>query len=203
MAYPHLVFCPYLPMPERVTFADWELGPLEFFEDRWADDHFKCQATDFLRHFVGTDNKPINNPVLLCRKGKRLDGQQPTRDELTALELSLAFAFIDRNPRRRLSGNHHDGSQTVTADNVELQVWPIDLESGHVTKSCGSLVSTMTGGYRIGDPDLVFSPPLGLNSALSARTPDCRVLSGIYETVLQSLSRPTQGMHSQPNSNCR
>ena len=189
MLHRFLIFCPYLPMTERVAFADWELGPLESFEDRWADDQFKDQAKSFLHHFAGIHSEPIDNPALLCRKGKQLDGQEPSPNEMRALECSLAFAFIDRNPRS-LPGNKHDGSWMVTADNAALHVWPIDPESGRVTKNCGYLVSTLTGGYQIGDRDLVFSPPEDLHMPVWARSPDSLVLTGIYETVLQSIQSP-------------
>lgn len=189
MPYPCLVFCPYLPVAQQVTFADWELGPLESFEDRWGDDRFKDQATRFLRHFVGIDNKPVNSPVLLCRKGEELDGQDPTSSELRALELSLAFAFIDKNPRR-LPTTPHDRHRVVTADNAEVHAWPIDLESGLVLTSCGHLVHSHRFGYRIGDRELVFRPSLDLQMPLCASSPDALVLTGLYETVLQSLCYP-------------
>ena len=185
----YLVFCPYLPMNERVEFADWELGPLKSFEDRWVGPQFKAQATAFLRKFVGIDNEPINNPALLCRKGKQLDGQRPSGEEMRALELSIAFAFIDRNPRN-LPENHHDGAYMVTADNAELHVWPIDLEHGRVTKSTGLMVSVNIAGYKISDSELVLSPPLDLHMPMTARTPDLLVLKGIYETVRSSLRSP-------------
>ncbi len=48
----YLLFCPYFPMRNPVEFADWELGPVQSFEDRWADPQFKAQATAFMGHFV-------------------------------------------------------------------------------------------------------------------------------------------------------
>ena len=50
----------------------------------------------------------------------------------------------------------------VTADNAELYAWPIDVEQGHVPLCTGYLVSFLTGGYTISDPDLVLRPPLDL-----------------------------------------
>ena len=160
MPRPCLLFCPYLPLsPDKppVAFADWELGPLEAFNNRWADPRFKEQATTFLRKFVTPSDKTIDNPVLLCRKGKQLDGQQLTSDELKALKLSLVFALVDRNPRSRLE-NSHQGWGIVTADNAELHAWPIDLDKGRITLTAGQLVSVTTGGYTINDPDLVLRP---------------------------------------------
>ena len=201
MPNPYLVFCPYLPMNERVEFADWELGPLKSFEDRWADPQFKAQATDFLRKFVGIDNEPINSPALLCRKGKRLDGQRPSGEEMRALELSIAFAFIDRNPRN-LPENHHDGSFMVTADNAELHVWPIDLEHGRVSKSTGLMVSVNIAGYKISDSKLVLSPPLDLHMPMTACPPGSSGVEGHLRDSSQVASLPRRRSYRRSSSGC-
>ena len=192
MDFPYLLFCPYLPLPptdEPVSFADWELGPLQSFKDRWADPQFKEQATAFLRKFVRTDDKPIKNPVLLCRKGTQLNGQQPSPKEVRALELSLAFAFIDRNPRC-LPENQDEGWGVVTTDNAELYVWPIDLEQGRVTTNTGYIVSMKSAGYKISGTKLVLRPPLDLHLPIRVPSPDPLVLTGIYKTALGSLRSP-------------
>jgi len=194
MPRPHLLFCPYLPLPPTdnpVKFADWELGSLQSFKDRWADPQFKAQATTFLSKFLRTDDEPIENPALLCRKGKQLDGRQPSQQEVRALALSLAFSFIDRNPRF-LPENSHEGWGRVTADNAELYQWPIDLQQGQVTTKTGYIVSVRTGGYRISDARLVLRPPLDLHMPLITLSPDPLVLTGIYQTVLESLLSPGQ-----------
>lgn len=198
MPHPHLLFCPYLPLPPRdnpVKFAEWELGSLQSFEDRWADSRFKVQAITFLHKFVSSFGEPIENPALLCRKGKQLDGQKPSDEEMRALELSLAFAFIDRNPRL-LPENADEAWGWVTADNMELYLWPIDLEQGRVTTNNGLIISVRTGGYHIGDTKLVLRPPLDLHLPSMACSPDLLVLTGIYETVLESLRSPGEGSDS-------
>ena len=192
MPHPWLLYCPYLPLSldKPVTFADWELGPLESFKNRWADPRFKELATAFLSKFVvGPSNERVGNPALLCRKGKQLNGQPPLSDELRALELSLVFALVDRNLRKSLGGIH-EGWAMVTADNAELYAWPIDLEQGRITLSAGYLVAINVAGYKISDPELVLSPPLDLNMPIFAPSPDPLVLTGIYETVLCSLRSP-------------
>lgn len=189
MSHPHLLFCPYLCMEEPVTFAGWELGPLGFFQDRWADSRFKEQAITFLRKFVGTDNEPVENPAILCREGRQLDGEAPSRKEVQALQLALIFAFVDRNPRSRPE-NHDRGWAMVTADNADLHVWPIDLEQGRVVKSTGYLVATHTVAFGANDRELVLSPPVDLHMPFSAPNPDSLILTGIYQTVLRSLRSP-------------
>ena len=194
MTHPYLFFCPYLPLPptdKPVEFADWELGSLQSFKDRWADPRFKAQATTFLSKFSRTDGEPIKNPALLCRKGKLLEGHKPSREEVRALELSLAFAFIDRNPRF-LPENSDEAWGRMTADNAELFLWPIDLEQGRVTTITGCIIRVRTGGYQIGDTKLVLRPPIDLHLPIKAPSPDPLALTGIYETVLGSLCSPSQ-----------
>ena len=194
MPHPYLLFCPYLPLSldEPVAFSDWELGPLESFKNRWADSRFKDLATTFLTKFVvGSNNESINNPALLCKAGKQLDGQKPSDEEVRALELSLIFASVDRNPRKRVEDSH--GTWTiVTADNAELYLWPIDLEQGRITLSAGELVTVKVAGYKISDPDLILRPPRDLHMPIGACSPDPLVLTGIYETVLRSLRSPRE-----------
>lgn len=190
MTHPYLLFCPYLRMSGSVTFAGWELGPLDSFQDRWADPRFEDQANAFLSKFVGTDNEPIEKPALLCRAGRPLDGEAPSPEEVGALQLALIFAFVDGNPRSRPE-NHDRGWAMVTADNAELHVWPIDLEEGRVVKSTGYLVATHTVGFGTSDRELVLSPPVDLHMpSFVVHSPDALVLTGIYETVLGSLRSP-------------
>lgn len=189
MSHPYLLFCPYLSMEEPVTFAGWELGPLNSFQDRWADSRFQDQAIAFLRKFVGTDSEPIENPAILCREGRQLDGEAPSPEEVGALQLALIFAFVDRNPRSRPE-NHDRGWAMVTADNADLHVWPIDLEQGRVVKSTGYLVATRTAAFGANDRELVLSPPVDLHMPFSAPSPDPLILTGIFETALGSLRSP-------------
>ncbi len=195
MQHPYLLFCPYLPLSlnEPVVFADWELGPLESFKDRWADTRFKDQATAFLPKFVGQNNEAITNPALLCKTGKQLDGQKPPDEEVRALELSLVFALVDRNPRNRRE-EIHEGWAIVTADNAELYAWPIDLEQGPITLRAGYLVKVKSAGYKISDPELVLRPPRDLHMPISAPSPDPLVLTGVYETVLRSRRSPGENL---------
>ena len=194
MLNPHLLFCPYLPLPpqdEPVEFGDWLLGSLHSFEDRWADPKFKSHAEIFLRKFARpSSDVPIEHPALFCRKGKKLDGQKPSDKELRALELSLAFGFLDANPRRDRD-ERQEAWGVITTENVELYLWPIDLEQGRVSLSIGYLVHVRTGGLTVGSRRLFLTPPLDLHMPIGAPSPDPLVLTGIYETVLRSLRSPS------------
>ena len=191
MPHPYLLFCLYLPLSldKPVAFADWELGPLEHFKDRWADPEFEKQATAFLSKFVGPYNAPIYNPALLCKAGEKLDGQKPPDEELKALSLSLIFALVDRNPRKRPREIQIEWNM-VSADNAEFYAWPIDLEQGNISLRTGYLVTVNTEGYKISDPNLVLRPSRDLHMPIFAPSPDPLVLTGVYETVLRSLQAP-------------
>ena len=119
-----------------------------------------------------------------------LDGQEPLLDEFMALQLSLVFAFVDRNPSK-FSEDDHGPLGVVTTDNAELHVWPIDLEQGRVILNAGgALVEVRIAGYKICDPKMVLRPPLELHIPILAPSADPLVLTGIYETVLGSLRSP-------------
>jgi hypothetical protein len=100
VAHPCLAFCPYLPVHKVIEFGDWELGPVDAFEDRWADPKFKAQSNAFLAKFVDHAGKPIEEPSLFCRRGGQIDGQVPSAEEIEALETAIGFVFLDENPRR-------------------------------------------------------------------------------------------------------
>ena len=157
----HLLFCPYLFLPNfldrPIKFADWELAPLRFFEGRWSSPRFKNQAIAFLRKFVEPyDDRPIE-PALLCRESKQLDGRKPSDEEVRALELSLAFASIDCNPRRDLLENSDRKHATRTTENAELHLWSIGdgniiINTGHLVPNwsyCQMLCMETSGGDLI------------------------------------------------------
>ena len=189
MVHPHLAFCPYLSVQKVVEFADWQLGPVESFEDRWADVKFKAQSKAFLAKFVDSAGKPVEHPSLLCRRGGWIDGQLPAPEEIEALEVAIAFAFLDENPRRTPKTAGH-GWNVLTADNAEPFFWPIDVEAGYVTVTTGLMVRTLGGGYQIGDAELIIRPPLDLHLPLGSHTADAMCLEAVYKTVLSSLQKP-------------
>ena len=182
-------FCPYLSVRNVIEFADWQLGPFESFEDRWADVRFKAQSKAFLAKFVDNAGKPIERPSLLCRRSGQIDGQLPSPEEIEALEAAIAFAFLDENPRRTPE-TARQAWNVLTADNAEPFFWPIDVEAGYVTVTTGLMVRTLGGGYQIDDAELAIRPPLDLHLPLGSQTADSMCLDAIYTTVLSSLRTP-------------
>lgn len=189
MANPFLAFCPYLPVHETIEFAGWELGPLKAFDGRWSDQHFEARAKAFLEKFVDGAGAPVKNPSILCRHGRAIDGALPDPSEMDALENAIAFAFLDQNPRHGPKTEHRSWA-VVTADNTEVYFWPIDVESGYVAVRTGIMVSTLGGGYQIGDRELVIRPPLDLHLPLGAQKADPMALDAVYRTVLSSAATP-------------
>jgi len=189
MAHPYLAFCPYLSVQKVIEFADWQLGPIESFDDQWADAKFKTQSKAFLAKFVDNTGKPIQHLTLLCRRGGQLDGQLPAREEIEALEAAIAFAFLDKNPRCTPETAHHAWN-VLTADNAQPFFWPIDVDSGYVTVTTGLMVRTVSGGYQIGDAQLVIKPPLDLHLPLGSKTAEATSLEAVYTAVLSSLRQP-------------
>lgn len=187
--HPSLSFCPYLPLDDVIEFGDWRIGPLRLFESAWTDAKFKAQATAFLGKFVDNAGKTIESPSVLCRRNGQIDGQPPTRHEIEALETALGFGFLDENPRHTKK-TQWSAWAMLTADNADLFVWPIDVESGYVTITTGLMVRTMGGGYTISDPELVIRPPLDLHMPLGCHGADAGCLEAVYGTALQSLQSP-------------
>jgi hypothetical protein len=189
MSHPHLAFCPYLSMAEAIQFADWELGPLKAFENRWADQTFKAQSKLFLSKFVDQSGESIEAPTLLCRRGGLIDGALPAAEEVGALEAAISFAFLEENPRCTPTSRHH-AWKVITADNTDLYFWPIDLDAGQVTVTTGLMVRTTSGGFRLSDPELVIRPRLDLHYMRGARTAHAGCLEAMYRTVVESFTAP-------------
>ena len=187
MPFPCLAFCPYLDMNEPIEFGDWELGPLAAFEERWADLKFKTQAKAFLAKFVDGHGQPIERPSLLCRRQGKLDGTLPSPQEIEALEVAIAFAFLDTNPRCTSSNRQQ---HVITADNTDLFFWPIDVDAGYVAVVTGIMVRTHVGGYQISDEHLAIRPPLDMCMPRGTCAADAMCLEAVYQTVRQSLRTP-------------
>ncbi len=189
MVHPYLLFCPYLPLNKAIEFADWQIGPLEQFDNSWADPKFKGQVEAFLAKFVDSRGKRIEQPSILLRRAGQIDGQLPAPEEIEALEAALGFVFLDKNPRNTETTQHESWS-VVTADNPELYIWPIDVDTGNVTVTTGVMVRTVSGGYTFRDPELVIRPPLELHMPVGACSADSECLEAVYKMVLQAAKSP-------------
>jgi hypothetical protein len=188
MSNPLLIFCPYLELSEPIDFAGWRIGPVSAFETAWPDQRFKERSITFLKHFTDANGNAIEKPSLVGRNPGGIDGQAPQNKEIEALELALDFAFIDGNPRFK-EGVNDQGWRLITTDNTELFIWPIDLETGHVTVSTGSIIRLLAGGFQIDDEDLEIRSPLELRMP-GAPSADPDVLAAVYDVCLTSCRAP-------------
>ena len=137
--------------------------------------------------FTDAHGKPVANPALIGRTSGTLDGQLPTSHEVDALGAALHFGFLDRNPGYE-EGVNAEGWRIITAD-TELFIWPIDLETGHVTVTTGGLVRTLSGGFQIEDDELEIRSPLELHMP-GAPSADADVLAAIYDVCCNSSRTP-------------
>jgi len=189
MALPCLAFCPYLHVRKPIAICDWEIGPLDAFADRWADDNFKKQSEAFLGKFVDEKGEPIEHPSIVCRRNAKIDGTPPTPEELEALASAIDFAFLDGNPRN-LPQTQANAWAVLTSDSTEFFVWPIDVDQGNVVVTTGLMVRMRNTGYRIDDDELIIRPPLDLHVSLGSHSADEMCLEAVYKTVLSSATSP-------------
>lgn len=178
---PYLLFCPYLPLRRRVSFAHWMIGPLDEHAGAWRDAEFEQQAKAFLGKFQDADGKPIKSPTLIGNSKDGVDGAFPGDRELEALQLAIHFAALEANPPWEPEA---DGSFAVTADNTDLWAQPLD-SSGHVAIQRGSLLRVLSGGWQVADEKFVIRAPLELHMPVSSVSLDSDVLGAIYEVVLR------------------
>lgn len=189
MALPCLAFCPYLHVPKPIAIADWEIGPVDAFADRWADDKFRKQSEAFLGKFVDENGKPIEHPSIVCRRNAKIDGTPQTPQEFEALVSAIDFAFLDGNPQHSPKTRTNAWS-VLTSDHTEFFVWPVDVNEGEVVVTTGLMVRTKSGGYRINDNKLIIRPPLDLHASLGSHSADEMCLKAVYKTVLSSATSP-------------
>lgn len=181
---PYVVFLPYLPLREPTEVGDWVLHPIDRFDGAWESERFEDLSRRFIAAFRGTNNKTIPHPTLAARRDSGCDGVLPSRAEMEALRRAVEFASLDQNPiwTEELSSGSMAALQALTTDNAEVHVWPIDLADGRVAQESGFVVSTLAGGFRIGD-DLAITPPEELRLPFGKVTLDSEIASAVYRTV--------------------
>lgn len=178
---PYLLFCPYLPLRRRTSFAQWMIAPLAEHEGVWRDSDFEKQAKAFLAKFQDARGKPIKNPALVGNVKTGIDGVFPGEREFEALQLGLHFATLETNPAWEPEA---DGSFAVTTDNSDLWAQPIDVQGGYVTIQRGLVVRDTSGGHRISDEQFVIRAPLELHMPAAPISLDADILAAIYQVVL-------------------
>lgn len=176
----YLLFCPYLPLDRAYTMDDWTLTPLNAFAGAWATPEFEDLSRKFIAKFDDPRDRPLAAPALLARNGA-VDGRLPTDAQRRALQTALHLATLDANPAWTPNA---DAWSSVTADNGDLFIWPISVQSRSVALQRGSIVRNLGGGYRIERDDWRVRPPLELHMPHGHVRLDGDVLDAVYRTVV-------------------
>jgi len=172
---PCLLFFPYLPVQGVYGLGPWQLGPLEAYQGQWASEDFERLSQIFLSSFKDAIGNPLGNVYLLSHKKRGMDGVRPTRPQIRAIQRSIDFALLDRS----FSSPQADGWFSITSDNSEFFVWPIDTAGGYVALGRGSIISVLNGGLRI-DDGLAVPAPLELHMPIAPLTLDAELVTAMY-----------------------
>jgi hypothetical protein len=119
---------------------------------------------------------------LIVKADAGADGESPSPREQRALTEAVAYATIDANPFWT-EETSSDAWRVATADNADLWIQPIDIETGSIAFGRGGRVETLSGGHRLGDERFVIKPPLELHVPFGVRI-DPELLEAAYRTIL-------------------
>jgi hypothetical protein len=173
---PYLLFFPYLPIKGSYSLGPWNLVPLSDYTGPWLNVDFERQSKAFMASFRDAGGKPLDSMYVLSHGPYGMDGKLPTGPQRVAIQRAIDFAVLDNNPAH---DSDNAGLGTVTTDNTEFFIWPIDVYSGRVTLSRGSMVHMMAGGYRI-DDNLRVPAPLELQVPTWTFSLDGELLAAMY-----------------------
>lgn len=181
-SHPVVLTLPYLKLAQPITFDGWWLGPSASYTGTWLSDPFELAARQVLGAFRDVGGSAIEQPALLVRAAVGADGALPSRAELEALRLALAFATVDQN-RYWSPGGQNDAWSTATTDNAVLWIQPIDVEGHWISLGQGARVHIMAGGYRFTDPEFFIPSPLELHLPFGISL-DPELVGALYKILL-------------------
>lgn len=174
------MFCPYLPLDRAYALGEWSLMPLSKFDGQWASADFEHLSKTFIGKFDDPREKPLAEPSLVVRAGVA-DGALPADAQIRALQEAIHLVTIDANPAW---SPNSDAWTSVTSDNSELFIWPIDLARRSVALERGLLVRNRGGGYNIEKENWRVRPPLELHMPHGAVRLDGELLDAVYRTLV-------------------
>lgn len=183
MSNPFLLFFPYLPITGSYELGPWQIGRLNSYSGPWASPEFETLSKIFLGSFRNTHGDALSNPGLLSHRNSGMAGKLPTKPQRLAIQRSVDFAVLDRNPR---PDSDNAGWLTATTDNSELFIWPIDTIGQHIALGRGAIVPVLEGGYTI-STDLAVPAPLELHIPWEFGV-DADLLKSLYHLFVRRLS---------------
>jgi hypothetical protein len=184
MRSPYLCFFPYLPLSRTCQFGPWQVGPLGDYKGSWESAEFERMSRDFIASFRDSNGQPLRSIALLSHGSRGVDGRLPRAPQRLAIQRAIEFATLDQNPK---PSDPNAGLGSATSDNAELMIWPVDIKSGRVTLSRGSMVSVMSGGNRINHRNFAVPSPLEVNIPWSSVTLDRELLAALYHLFTRRL----------------
>lgn len=132
--------------------------------------------------FRDSTGRPLQNMALLVHGVHGVDGRLPNAPQRLAIRRAIEFAALDQNA---LPSDPNFGHRSTTSDNAELVIWPVDVESGRVTLSRGSIVSVMAGGHQVGHRGFTVPSPLEINVPAFGVTLDNELVAVLYRLFMR------------------
>jgi hypothetical protein len=182
---PYLCFFPYLPLNRSCKFGPWLLDPLRDYQGSWLSPEFERMSRDFMTSFQGFDGQPLKNVAILSHVIHGIDGRLPNAPQRLAIQRAIEFCTLDQNAKH---GDPNAGHASVTSDNAELLIWPVDTENGRVTLTRGSIVSVTSGGHRINHRSFAVPSPLEVHIPMFGVTIDEELLAALYRLFTRRLT---------------
>lgn len=175
-----LVCLPYLPLNGAYQIGKWLILPANQYSGDWVNDSYKARVDQLLGRFIWPNRTTITDIPIVVSAEDGANGVIPGQAEGRALQLALSFSAIDEF--RTADGNAQ--GRTVTADNAELQIWPLGAD-GYIAYPTGSIARTLWGGWNLDDDMHAWRvpAPMELSMPLVKVSLYGRLASSIYETV--------------------
>lgn len=185
MRPPCLCFFPYLPLNRTCKLGPWQVGPLSDYKGAWVSAEFEHMSIDFIASFRDSSGQPLRNIALLSHGSRGVDGKLPTAPQRLAIQRAIEFATLDQNAKPNAPSAEHG---SATSDNAELMIWPVDVKSGRVTLTRGSIIPVMVGGLRINHRKFTVPSPLEVVIPSFGVTLDGELLAALYHLFTRRLS---------------
>lgn len=139
-----VLLAPHLATREPVQVGPWLIGPPEAHQ--WPSPDVRAATDRLLTRYDATASPPTVISLLDGCAGVPVGCRV---DELSSLQRSLSFVGLDGNPDVHAEG--WAAYRAVTADNLDITGWKLDLDEGYFSTRRGALVATHSLGLRLED----------------------------------------------------